>query len=78
MRETQKVSQSNCFVTHWAAEMRFLNWWSSFDTSYFKAKKDIYCFLAATSAENYPSKSISVMSEHGGDLKIGGGLGLLH
>lgn len=28
--KTQTVSQSDCFVTHWAVEMRFLHWWSSF------------------------------------------------
>lgn len=62
--KTQKVSQSNCFVTHWAAEMRFLNWWSSFGTPYFKPKKDIYRFLAPTAAENDPLKRISLMSKH--------------
>lgn len=30
-----RVNQSDCFVTHWAVEMRFLHWWSSFDTLYF-------------------------------------------
>lgn len=30
--KTENVSQSDCCVTHWAVEMRFLHWWSSFDT----------------------------------------------
>ena len=43
VRQTQKVSQSNCFVMHWAAEMRFLYWWSAFDTPFFKPERDILC-----------------------------------
>lgn len=28
--KTQTVSQSDCFVPHWAVEMGFLHWWSFF------------------------------------------------
>lgn len=33
---TQEVSHIDCFVTHWVLEMRFLHWWSPFDTLYFR------------------------------------------
>lgn len=46
--EAQKVSQSNCFVTHWAAEMSFLSWRSN--TPYFKPEEDSYGSLAPSSA----------------------------
>lgn len=36
---TSGVYQSDCFVTHWEREMRFLHWWSFFDTVYFGPDK---------------------------------------
>lgn len=44
LSKTQKESQSDCFVTHWAVKMRFPLRWSSSDKLYFGSDAAFYRF----------------------------------